>query len=114
MIHVALHVAAPILVALAFYRPQWIQVGSILLATMIVDIDHLLANPIYDPERCSIGFHPLHTSPAIALYFVLGVLPLVWRPKTDDSELRPAARTAHLIGLGLLIHMALDGGDCIL
>ena len=64
--------------------------------TIIVDLDHLLANPIFDPNRCSIGYHPLHTYPAILGYMVLTAL-----PKT------------RLIGLGLLIHMALDGVDCI-
>ena len=114
MIHIVLHIAVPVLIALAFYRPQWRWVASILLATMIVDIDHLLADPMYDPGRCSIGFHPLHTVPAIALYLALGVFPLVWRPRVGHAEPHSVARTAHLIGLGLLIHMALDWGDCFL
>ncbi|HSJ08257.1 MAG TPA: DUF6122 family protein, partial [Longimicrobiales bacterium] len=59
------------------------------------DVDHLLADPIYDPGRCSIGFHPLHTYPMIALYAVLAVV----------------LRT-RLVGVGLLIHMVLDGVDC--
>lgn len=66
-----------------------------MLLTMIVDIDHLVATPIYDPLRCSINFHPFHTFPFIALYIVL----LFW-PKT------------RLVGIGLLIHMALDSIDC--
>jgi hypothetical protein len=110
--HIVLHVAVPVLVALTFYRPQWLPVALILLATMAVDFDHLFADPIYDPDRCSIGFHPLHTVPAVALYFVLGVVPLVVWPKADNPGLRSAARMAHLIGLGLVIHMALDWGDC--
>ena len=66
-----------------------------MIATMVVDFDHLLATPIYDPDRCSIGFHPLHTAPAIAIYVLL-TLP----------------KPTRLIGLGLLIHMALDWSDC--
>ena len=66
-----------------------------MLITMLVDADHLLASPIYDPDRCSIGFHPLHTLPAIAVYAYLAVLP----------------RT-RLIGLGLMLHMVLDFSDC--
>jgi hypothetical protein len=84
-----------------------------LLATIVVDLDHLLAAPIYDPGRCSLGFHPLHTVPAIAVYFVLAALPLALRPKSNALDLPPAARTLHLIGLGLVIHMALDLGDCL-
>ena len=114
MIHILLHATVPALVALAFYRPQWLPVAAILLATMVVDVDHLLADPIYDPDRCSIGFHPLHSVPAIALYFVLAAFPLVRRLQADTVALQPVLRTVHLIGLGLLIHMALDWGDCLL
>jgi hypothetical protein len=64
-------------------------------ATMLVDLDHLVARPVFDPCRCSIGFHPLHTWPAIIGYGILAVYP----------------RT-RLVGLGLLIHMALDQADC--
>jgi hypothetical protein len=65
--------------------------------TMLVDLDHLLAHPIYDPNRCGIGFHPLHSYLAMAIYAALTIMP----------------RT-RIIGVGLLIHMALDSLDCIL
>lgn len=67
-----------------------------MVMTMVVDLDHLLAAPIYDPNRCSINFHPLHTYPAIIGYAFLTAY-----PKT------------RLIGLGLLLHMGLDFTDCI-
>lgn len=114
MIHILLHAAVPVLVALAFCRPKWLPAAAILLATMVVDVDHLLADPIYDPDRCSIGFHPLHSGAAIALYFVLAAFPLVRRLKADTAPVQPVLRTVHLIGLGLVIHMALDWGDCLL
>ncbi len=66
-----------------------------MLATMLVDLDHLLADPIYDPNRCSVGFHPLHSLPAVAVYVGMSLIP----------KLR-------LIGIGLVIHMALDSLDC--
>lgn len=66
-----------------------------MIATMAVDLDHLLANPIYDPNRCSVGFHPLHSYIAVAIYFGLLFLPRF-----------------RLIALGLVIHMALDYIDC--
>jgi hypothetical protein len=94
-----------------------------MLATMIVDVDHLLADPIYDPGRCSIGFHPLHTVPAVGAYVVLFAAPLAarWMPNRSADEdasaantsLSRTARVLHLAGLGLLIHMALDGIDCV-
>lgn len=114
MVHVVLHVAVPVLVALAFYRGDAGRVALLLIATMAVDLDHLLADPVYDPARCSIGFHPLHTAPAVALYALLFALPLLrWRSGRVRG-LKPGARAVHVIGLGLLIHMALDWTDCVL
>ncbi len=116
MLHIILHFVVPLLVALSFYRNRWRKVTFILIATMLVDLDHLLADPIYDPERCSIGFHPLHTVPAIVLYGVLFILPLVLKSKRKGikKSRHSVVDTLHLIGLGLLIHMALDGLDCLL
>jgi hypothetical protein len=93
--HLVLHAVVPGAVAWFFFRAQWRRAWLIMLATMLVDLDHLLADPIYDPNRCGIGFHPLHTAPAIAAYVALSVL-----------------RATRLIGVGLLIHMALDAADC--
>ena len=111
MVHIALHFIVPLLVALAIYRSRWRNAAGIMIATMIVDADHLLADPIYDPNRCSIGFHPMHTIPAIAIYVALFVLPLI--AGRNGEGLRPTARIVHLVGLGLLIHMALDWVDCM-
>jgi len=66
-----------------------------MIATMLVDLDHLLATPIYDAGRCSIGFHPLHTFVPIFVYGVFCFVP----------KLR-------YVGLGLVVHMALDSVDC--
>lgn len=96
-LHLLLHLVVPAAAARLWFRPRWRRAWLIMLATMLVDLDHLLARPIYAPDRCSIGFHPLHTAPAIAAYAAL-LLPSPTR----------------LVGLGLLIHMALDGVDCAL
>ena len=95
VVHLLLHFALPGAVAGAFFRARWRRAWLIMLATMLVDLDHLLADPLYDPNRCSIGFHPLHTAPAVAIYALLAMAP----------------RT-RLVGVGLLIHMALDLADC--
>ena len=86
----------------------------IMIATMLVDADHLLADPIYDPNRCSIGFHPLHTWPAIVIYVGLFLVPLIMSRRQTGGNLKVAMRMSHLIGLGLLIHMILDGLDCLM
>ena len=66
-----------------------------MVATMLVDLDHLLAEPIYDPQRCSIGFHPLHQPLLFGFYAIL-----CFFPKT------------RFVGIGLAIHMLLDSVDC--
>lgn len=114
MIHISLHLIIPLLVALLFYHDRWRNATVIMIATMLVDADHLLAAPIYDPVRCSIGFHPLHTTPAIIIYALLFTLPLFTRGKSDQPNFHPTARLLHIVGLGLLIHMVLDGLDCLI
>ena len=113
-LHLVLHVAVPAAVAWLFYRAHWRRAALVMLGTMLVDVDHLLADPIYDPERCSIGFHPLHTTPVILVYGLLFAGALIWRLRGRglESERRPGEPWAELIGLGLIIHMALDWSDC--
>ena len=64
-IHIALHFIVPAVVARFFFADRWKWAWLIMVLTMAVDTDHLLATPVYDPERCGIGFHPLHSYPAI-------------------------------------------------
>lgn len=97
MVHIALHFIVPLIYSFIFFRNTLWRTWLILSATMLVDIDHLLADPIYDPNRCSIGFHPLHSYLAIIIYVLL-LLP----------------RQTRLVATGLLIHMALDYLDCLI
>ncbi|HHP7239227.1 DUF6122 family protein [Longibacter sp.] len=113
MIHIALHLVVPLAVGLLFYRAHWREAVVIMLLTMVVDVDHFLADPIYDPARCSIGFHPLHTVPAIVAYALLFLGPLAVRSTATLHKRSVLARAAHLAGLGLLIHMGLDAADCV-
>lgn len=66
---------------------------------MAVDLDHLLADPIFDPNRCSVGFHVLHSYLAIVIYFLVFVL-------------AKRGSLLHIISLGLLFHMLTDFIDC--
>jgi hypothetical protein len=95
MLHLALHFLVPAIIAVAFFKKNWKVAWLLMAATILVDIDHLLANPIYDPGRCSIGFHPLHQ-----LWFIFAYMALCFVPITQ------------LIGIGLTVHMALDAIDC--
>jgi hypothetical protein len=100
LVHTALHFLVPAAVARWGFAENRLRVFGILTATMVVDLDHLLANPVFDPNRCSIGFHPLHSVAAIGGYALLALL-APWK-------------TVRLAGLGLLIHMMLDGIDCLM
>ena len=66
--HLSGHLILPLALAYVGYTPAWQKTSTILLSTNIVDIDHLIADPIYDPDRCSLGYHPLHSIPAIGVY----------------------------------------------
>jgi len=96
MLHIALHFIIPAIVARIGFRDRWRSAYLIMMATMVVDLDHLLADPFYDPNRCSIGFHPMHGTVPIVIYIAMCAVP----------KLR-------LVGLGLVIHMLLDGLDCV-
>ncbi len=67
-----------------------------MLLTMLIDLDHLLATPIFDPNRCSINFHPLHTYWALAVY--IGLL---------------FFKRTRIIGIGLVLHIITDALDCL-
>jgi hypothetical protein len=93
--HLCLHFLLPAAVAKKFYAERWQRAWLVMMATMLVDLDHLLADPLYAPDRCSIGFHPLHTAWPVLIYLLL----CFW------SKTR-------WVGIGLVIHMVLDGIDC--
>ena len=95
MLHIALHFIAPLLIAFLFFKENLKLSYLIMIATMLVDLDHLLASPIYDANRCSIGFHPLHQHWLIGIYLAMSFF----------SKTR-------LIGVGLTTHMILDAFDC--
>ena len=94
--HYGMHFIVPALIAWLFYKKQWKKAWLLFVATMLVDLDHLLANPIFDANRCSINFHPLHTYYAMGIYAVL-----LFFPKT------------RIIAIGLLFHMFTDFIDCL-
>jgi hypothetical protein len=96
IVHVILHFIIPVVLARFAFADRWKVISLVMVSTNVVDLDHLLANPIFDPCRCSIGFHPLHSYLAIGAYLLMLALPRM-----------------RFVALGLLIHMGLDGLECI-
>lgn len=94
-IHYGIHFGVPLAVAFFFFKSNWKTAYLIMIATMIIDLDHLLATPLFDPGRCSINFHPLHTYYAMVVY--VGFL---------------FFRKTRVLGIGLVIHMIADATDC--
>jgi hypothetical protein len=94
-VHYGLHFGLPLVVALLCFRNNWLKAYAIMLLGLLIDLDHLLANPVYVTNRCSINFHPLHSYYAIAVYLVM-----LFPKKT------------RLLGLGLVIHIIADTTDC--
>ena len=97
IVHYGFHFLLPIVISLCFYKKNWIQVYFIFIGTMFIDLDHLLANPIFDTNRCSINFHPLHT------YYFIGAYTIMLIPKK-----------IRVLGIALLLHIFTDYLDCIL
>lgn len=99
-VHYGGHFLAPFLLArLLFPKEIWLRAALIMVATIAIDLDHLLADPIFDPNRCSIGFHPMHRVWAGLAYLLLIVVPN-WRIRA--------------VGLGCLLHLLVDANDCAL
>ena len=96
ILHLGLHFIVPGVISRLLFSDRWQTAWVWMMSAMIIDLDHLLANPIYDPNRCGINFHPMHSVPAIAVYALLAAI-----PKT------------RLLGFGLAIHIMLDGLDCL-
>lgn len=114
MLHIVLHFVVPAVVARGFYASRWRAAWLTMLLGWLVDVDHLLANPIYDPGRCSIDFHPLHSLWAIAFYLA------IWLLTVERFSLRFVSSffgqwrlRIHWVATGLLIHMLLDAIDCV-
>ena len=98
ILHYSLHFFLPLIIAILFFKKEWKKVYVIMMLTMIVDLDHLLADPIYQADRCSINFHPLHSYYAIALYFIMSFF----------------RKPFNIIGIGLVLHMIADYTDCFI
>ncbi|MGA1225729.1 MAG: DUF6122 family protein [Tamlana sp.] len=93
--HYGTHILLPFIIALIWYKSDWKMAFLIMLAGILIDLDHFLATPIFDPNRCSIGFHPLHSSFAILFYVFL-----------------LAPKKSRLVALGLICHIIADLVDC--
>lgn len=97
ILHYGGHFLAPFLIAWVLIRADWKRFGAVMLAANVIDIDHLWAVPIFDPDRCSIGFHSFHGWEAALVYLALLCIPRWW---------------ARAFGLGALWHLIVDAGDC--
>jgi len=96
IVHYGLHLLAPAAIALIFFKRDWKKAWLIMVLTMAVDLDHLLANPVFDPSRCGVNFHILHSYYAMAFYGVLLFF-----------------KKSRIIGVGLVFHMVTDFQDCL-
>ncbi|MCA0132259.1 DUF6122 family protein [Winogradskyella alexanderae] len=97
LVHYGIHFLLPLAFALLFYKKIWGKAYLIMLFAFLIDLDHLLASPIFNPNRCSINYHPLHSYYAITVYLVM-LIP----------------NKTRLIALGLAAHIIADSADCLL
>jgi len=96
-LHYGIHFILPIAVGMLFFKENRMRVILILLSAILIDLDHLMATPIFDPNRCSINYHFLHQYWAMAAYTLF----LLIKP-------------LRVLGIGLWIHMVADWTDCLM
>ncbi len=105
MPNIVIHLAADIILAVLILQflektkseKRFLAVTGILFASNLIDLDHLIANPIYDAARCSINFHPLHSFFMFPIY-----LAGLYFPKT------------RILSLGIILHLTLDAINCLI
>ena len=73
------------------------KAGAVIASANLIDLDHFLADPIFDPNRCSIGFHLLHGWEAAIIYGAMLLVPRWW---------------VKALGTGALWHLVVDYADC--
>jgi len=96
LLHLLLHLVLPAVVARWCWPGRWLRAWGVMMCAMLIDLDHLLASPVYDPDRCSLQAHVLHGPAPIALYLSMFAFPRL-----------------RMLAAGLLVHLALDGSDCL-
>ena len=97
VLHYGGHWVFPFLIARLIWARHWLRAGCVMIAANLIDLDHLLADPMFDPDRCSIGFHPLHEWIAAFVYLAMLAVPRWW---------------VRAFAIGALWHLAVDLGDC--
>ena len=96
-LHYSGHWLVPFLFGRVLWAKNWLQAGLVVASANLIDLDHLLADPMFDPDRCSIGFHPLHDWIAACVYCAMLLVPKRW---------------VRAFAVGALWHLAVDLGDC--
>ena len=99
ILHYSGHWLIPFLIAAVIWGQKWVIAGLTITMANLIDLDHLFANPVFDPERCSIGFHLLHGWQAMVFYTLMIFLPKWW---------------VKALGIGAMWHLAVDYGDCLM
>lgn len=101
LLHYGFHFALCPLIGYLIWQKQ--EKGKkafiIMLLSNLVDIDHILSEPIFQANRLSVGFHLLHSYTMIALYCLLLFIP--YKKLNLWWGFRPLA-------LGLTLHMLTD------
>ncbi len=99
VLHYGSHWLVPFAIGWLVWCERWWKAGLVIAAANLIDLDHLLADPIFDPDRCSIGFHLLHGWEAALVYLVMLAIPRWW---------------VRAFAVGALWHLAVDYGDCLM
>lgn len=99
ILHYVCHLLVPFVFGKLFWKENWWKAGFIMVGTIVIDLDHVFADPVFDPGRCSIGHHPLHTMWAGIAYSGIFAAPS-WKWRA--------------FSVGCLWHLCTDAIDCLL
>lgn len=99
ILHYGGHWLVPFAIGWLIWRERWWQAGLVIASANLIDLDHLLADPIFDPNRCSVGFHLLHGWEAALVYLAMLAIPRWW---------------VRGMAVGALWHLTVDWGDCVM
>ena len=97
LVHYGGHWLVPFAIGWLFWRENWLCAALVIASANLIDLDHLIANPVFDPDRCSIGYHLLHGWIAAIVYLLLIMIPRWW---------------VRAFAVGALWHLAVDYNDC--
>ncbi len=96
LIHIISNLVLIAIISFFDKKTPFKKIFLLVILSNFIDLDHIVANPVYDPSRCSINFHPLHSWYLFPVYLV-GIF----------------LKKYKYLFYGIILHLILDKIDCL-